>query len=215
MTSIQLFNFKDKQIRTIIKDWELWFIAKDVATVLWLAWSWWKTLRKIPKEWVDYTPLWTQGGEQQSTIINEPWVYILTFRSNKELAVEFKIFVAQIITKLRKWETVSLKQQTPAQALLESVQLLVKHEEEIKDLQIRADILESKFVNRSEDYYSMAWWCNLNKFWPYSSNELKIYWMKARKLSDSMEVEVKFVSDEKWGKVNIYHKSILEKILLN
>lgn len=54
----------------------------------------------------------------------------------------------------------------------------------------------------------------LLSFKPCSSYELQVLWMKASKLSKQLEIEIKKTHDERWGEVNIYHKSILEKFNL-
>jgi len=151
MTSLTNFVFKDKGIRAMIKNWELFAIAKDVCEALEISWAWERTLKSIPTEWRGVGQIATPWNIQDTMLINEQWIYRLVFKSKKKTAVEFQNFMAGIAVRLRKWESVSLQSKTPAQALLESVQQIVKHEQEILELQTRQDIIESKLNNRSED----------------------------------------------------------------
>ena len=87
------FIFNDNQIRTVVENEQLWFVAKDICAALGISWSS-ATLRYVPKEWKGGIKLITPGGTQRLQGINEPAVYKLAFRSNKPEADEFTNWIA-------------------------------------------------------------------------------------------------------------------------
>lgn len=102
--------YEDNQvaIRTTKVNNELWFIAKDVAIALNIQWTG-HTLDMIPNTWkgmVSYTTPSSGnrgGGLQNLTIINEPAVYKLAFRSNKPEADKFVNWIAEeVLPSIRK-----------------------------------------------------------------------------------------------------------------
>ena len=105
------FNFKETSIRTVVVDDQPWFVAKDVAKALGLAWHG-RFLSVIPNEWKGVRKLltpYTKQGEiirhqpQRTAIITEPAVYKLAFRSNKPEADKFTNWVAsEVLPAIRK-----------------------------------------------------------------------------------------------------------------
>lgn len=97
------FNLGEAEIRTATsEDGQIWFAAKDVCAALNLTWSG-KTLQKMPKNWQGMFRENTPGGEQNLTFINEPAVYRLVFRSDKEEAERFCDWVcSEVLPAIRK-----------------------------------------------------------------------------------------------------------------
>ena len=91
---LQLFYNEEANvtIRTQQLNNEPWFVAKDVANALDIAWSG-ATLSNIPDDWKGMMSFNTPssgdrgGGVQQLSVINEAALYKLAFRSNKPQAV--------------------------------------------------------------------------------------------------------------------------------
>lgn len=106
------FAFESHQIRTIINgDGIPWFVAKDAAAALGLAWHG-RILDSIPEAWRGMRKLLTprmKDGKiianinQRTIVISEPAVYKLAFRSNKPEADRFTNWVAsEVIPALRR-----------------------------------------------------------------------------------------------------------------
>jgi prophage antirepressor-like protein len=103
MNNLIPFNYNSKQVRTVVRAGEPWFIAKDVCEILDITWSGAKTLSQIPEDWQGVVNLTTPGGNQQFYCISESAVYKLAFRSNKEEADKFTNYVAsEILPSIRK-----------------------------------------------------------------------------------------------------------------
>ena len=95
-------------IRTEVIDGEPWFVAKDVARALDIAWSG-QTLVNIPDEWKGMMNFITPssgdrgGGVQRLSVINEAGLYKLAFRSNKPEADRFVNWVASdVLPSIRR-----------------------------------------------------------------------------------------------------------------
>lgn len=103
MSNLIPFNYQEKQVRTILRNGEPWFVAKDICDILDITWSGAKTLSQIPEDWQGVVNLTTPGGNQQFYCISESAVYKLAFRSNKDEADKFTNYVAsEILPSIRK-----------------------------------------------------------------------------------------------------------------
>ena len=109
-TNLNLFYNEEANvtIRTQQLNNEPWFVAKDVANALDIAWSG-ATLSNIPDDWKGMmsfnTPSYGDrgGGVQQLSVINEAALYKLAFRSNKPQADAFVNWVAgEVLPQLRQ-----------------------------------------------------------------------------------------------------------------
>lgn len=101
---IQLFhNDEFGDVRTIMIDGEPWFVAKDVATIL----KYTNPLKAIRdhvfEEDKGVNELFTPGGKQRITVINESGVYSLILSSKLQSARAFKHWVtSEILPTIRK-----------------------------------------------------------------------------------------------------------------
>ncbi|GIM48502.1 hypothetical protein DNHGIG_40510 [Collibacillus ludicampi] len=102
------FEFQGQSIRAIEREGELWFVAKDIATVLGysnptVAVS--KILTRNIEEFKGcqgVTKVVTPGGVQEVTILNEFGLYSFCMLSRTEVATRFRIFVRNLIVEWRK-----------------------------------------------------------------------------------------------------------------
>ncbi len=104
------FIFQDHQIRTVIENDQLWFVAADICKALNIAWTG-HTLGVIPSDWQGLVKL-TNLSKQRVRIINEPAVYKLAFRSNKPDADEFTNWIAgEVVPAIRKTGKYDIQEQ--------------------------------------------------------------------------------------------------------
>jgi prophage antirepressor-like protein len=138
--SIVPFQFQEKEIRTATKDdGSVWFAAKDVADALSIAWSG-KTLAAIPDEWKWMMSFITHEGKRELTVISEPAVYKLAFRSNKPGAENFTNWVAsEVLPTLRRTGQYSLNEN-----------LLAKSQGELKEFVASAFVEIQKTLQRGQ-----------------------------------------------------------------
>ena len=98
-----IFNYQGKQVRSIKINGELWLVAKDVCDILEIQ----NASRAVQEELDDdekgIRNVYTPGGMQNMTVINEPGLYKLTFRSRKPKAKEFTRWVTHdVLPEIRK-----------------------------------------------------------------------------------------------------------------
>lgn len=105
----QVFSYADKEIRVIIQDNELWWVAKDICEILEVKNSRDALLRLDEDE-----KMTLQGKESlvgltddpnvtQLTLINEPGLYVLILGSRKKEAKLFKRWIThEVIPSVRK-----------------------------------------------------------------------------------------------------------------
>jgi hypothetical protein len=101
--SLPDFLFKGKSVRTIEVSGQPWFSSKDVVKVLGLKWSG-STLKGIKTSWKGMSSYDTPRGKQRISIVSEPALYKLAFRSNKPDAEDFTDQVAEFLTRFRRGE---------------------------------------------------------------------------------------------------------------
>ena len=104
MNEIKIFeNTQFGQIRVIERDGEPWFVGKEVADILGYT-----NPQKAIRDHVDdedrgVNELFTPGGKQEVTIINESGLYSLVLRSNLPAAKQFKRWVtSEVLPAIRK-----------------------------------------------------------------------------------------------------------------
>lgn len=102
-TQISIFDFEAQQVRTVLIDNEIWFVASDVTRILGYT-NGRKAiedhcLKGVTKK---YTLL-TKGGNQELTIINESGIYQLVLASKMPNAVKFKEWVtSKVLPSIQK-----------------------------------------------------------------------------------------------------------------
>ena len=93
MNEIQLFDYKGHQVRTVEKDGEVWFVAKDVCDILGIK-NHKGAIKELDDDERDGVAITDPIGRKQVTnIISEPGVYALVLRSRKPEAKEFSRWV--------------------------------------------------------------------------------------------------------------------------
>lgn len=121
---ISIFNFENQNVRTVIIDSEIWFVASDVTKIL----GYTNGRKAIDDHCVKgvtkkYTLL-TKGGNQELTIINEPGIYQLVLASRMPNAEKFKDWVTtKILPSIRKTGSYSVAQKP--ELSIEEMTLLV------------------------------------------------------------------------------------------
>lgn len=102
MSNLVPFNYEDKQVRTISKDGQPWFVAKDVCEILKHTNSR-MAISRLDEDEKGVSKVYTHGGEQEMTVINESGLYSLVITSNKPEAKQFKRWIThEVIPSIRK-----------------------------------------------------------------------------------------------------------------
>jgi len=107
--NVALFNYKNIEIRTVIIDWDIWFVAKDVCDVLEIrnsrdAISNLSDAMKLTLQWKESLVAITDDPNvTQLSLISEPGMYKLVFKSRKPEAEKFSDrVVSEVLPTIRK-----------------------------------------------------------------------------------------------------------------
>jgi prophage antirepressor-like protein len=104
---VSVFTFENQSVRTVQKDGEVWFVAKDVAETLGYTWNGTQRIEHVPAEWRGVTfvvtPSVTSSGIQKMAILSEQGLYFFLARSDKPTALPFQKWIAgEVIPSIRK-----------------------------------------------------------------------------------------------------------------
>ena len=141
MNEVQLFNFENHEVRSLLINSEPWFIGKDVAEILGYsnprdAIS--KHVDSEDKNSVAIRDGITRGNPNQ-TIINESGLYCLVLSSKLPSAKKFKRWVtSEVLPALRKTGNYQIKelsgQELMAKALIEAQSVLAAKDKQIEEM---------------------------------------------------------------------------------
>lgn len=99
-SALQVFTYKEHQVRTVTISDEIWFVAKDVCEVLEMTVE---ATRRLDEDEKGLRKIQTPSGMQDMTVINEPGLYTLLMRSNKPEAKPFRRWVTHdVLPTIRK-----------------------------------------------------------------------------------------------------------------
>lgn len=127
MNELQIFNYNDKEIRTVKKGGDLWWVLKDVCDVLELS----NPTMIAGRLDEDERAKFDLGRQGETNIINESGLYNVILRSDKPEAKKFKRWVThEVLPSIRK-HGAYMNEQTLEQALT-SPDFLIRLAQELK-----------------------------------------------------------------------------------
>jgi len=133
---LQIWRYNKQQIRTVTKDGEPWFVAKDLSDILELRDAE-HAVRGLESSEKGTLIVGTLGREQSMTVINESGMYALIFKSRKNEAKYFRLWVTgTVLPEIRKHGTYTVPAATPVLAVpatfSEALFLAAKQAEQIE-----------------------------------------------------------------------------------
>ncbi|MCT2357038.1 phage antirepressor [Brevibacterium casei] len=155
MRDLQIFNYQDKPVRTLLVDGEPWFVLADLAKVLGIA-APGRLASRLDEGVRQAHTLQTAGGPQNLTIVSEAGMYEVVIRSDKPEAVAFRRWIThEVLPSIRKtggYGQVELtREQLLARAVLESQEVIAEKDATIAELSPKADAYEA-FMNADGTY---------------------------------------------------------------
>lgn len=136
MNDLQIFTYESREVRTVMRDGEPWFVLKDVCRVLDIA-DHKVVARRLEKDEVCQIPLAdSMGRKQDTTIINESGLYNVILRSDKPEAKPFRKWVtAEVLPSIRRTGSYSTDQTLPDSQ--KAYQLVVEAEAKLNNSRAR------------------------------------------------------------------------------
>ncbi|WP_430618304.1 phage antirepressor KilAC domain-containing protein [Enterococcus sp. DIV1054d] len=118
MSTPQIFNFEQNEVRTFLVNDEPYFVGKDVAGVLGYSNTKDALSRHVDSEDKTGSRITTSGQSREMTIINESGLYSLILKSKLPNAKKFKRWVtSEVLPTIRKTGSYSNVPKSFAQAL--------------------------------------------------------------------------------------------------
>lgn len=101
--NLQIFkNQKFGAVRTVIKNNEVWFVLKDILSILEIN-NITDVKKRLNEKGLDKIELLTKGGIQEVFIVNESNLYKCIIRSNKPEAILFEDWItSEVLPSIRK-----------------------------------------------------------------------------------------------------------------
>lgn len=103
MKRLELFNFEQSQVRTLLINDEPYFVGKDVAQILGYKYPADAVRNIVPETFKGVEEISTPGGKQKIVVISEAGMYKLAFQSKKPNAERFTNWIAaEVLPAIRK-----------------------------------------------------------------------------------------------------------------
>ena len=139
MNEVQLFNFENHEVRSLLINSEPWFVGKDVAEVLGYERADNAIRNHIDKEDKLMHQISASGQNRNMTIINESGLYSLVLSSKLPSAKKFKRWVtSEVLPALRKTGQYQVKElsgsELMAKALIEAQNVLAAKDKQIEQM---------------------------------------------------------------------------------
>lgn len=145
--ALQVFGYEGKEVRTVLRNGEPWFVAADVCAVLELERQQ-DSVRYLDDDEKGACLVDTSSGRQSMTVINESGLYSLILRSRKPEARKFKKWVtAVVLPSIRKHGLYATT--ATLETMLSDPDTMISVLQKLKDEQTRRRELEAKVI---EDY---------------------------------------------------------------
>ena len=143
MNEVQLFNFENHEVRSLLLNNEPWFVGKDVAEVLGYERADNAIRNHIDKEDKLMHQISASGQNRNMTIINESGLYSLVLSSKLPSAKKFKRWVtSEVLPALRKTGQYQVKElsgsELMAKALIEAQNVLAAKDKVIEEMKPKA-----------------------------------------------------------------------------
>jgi len=140
MEELQVWQYNAHEIRTVTKDGEPWFVAKDVCDVLELV-NPSRVTDALEESEKGMTSVNTLGGVQSMTIVNESGMYALVFKSRKTEAKAFRLWVTgTVLPAIRKTGSYSLPSSKNVYGILRGlVDDLERQDQQIAEANAKVD----------------------------------------------------------------------------
>lgn len=184
MNELQLFNFENNQVRTLLINDEPWFVGKDVAQILGYS-----NPNKAIRDHVDEEDKLTErfvlsGQNREAIVINESGVYALVFSSKLPSAKRFKHWVtSEVLPQIRKTGSYASPQLTGeelmAKALIEANSVLARQSKQLEEQ--KPKVLFADSVIASKGSILIRELAKLIKQNGYDIGEKKLYrWLREK-----------------------------------
>lgn len=148
----RVFNYQEKQVRTVTKENEPWFVAKDICAAFGDT-NYRRSLLRIDDDEKGVSQIDTPGGKQNMVIVNEPGLYSLLFSMEPQKANMDIAIIEERVQKLKKFKRWITHEVLPSirkhgvyakDELLNNPDLFIQALERLKEERTAKELAEAK-----------------------------------------------------------------------
>ena len=152
-----IFNFNNNNITIIGDSEDPWFIVKEIAEILGIT-SYRNFISKLESEQVRVYQINTNKGTRNVSIMNESGLYEMIFRSDKEIAKQFRKWVFnEVLPSIRKKGKYELEEQHKKEIEEFSKKLEEKEEQYKRVYNVNIELLNfKKLKEKNESIYIVS-----------------------------------------------------------
>lgn len=126
MNALSTFNFDNQQVRTVLKNDEVWFVASDVCEALDIL-NASQLVSRLDEDERDICTVYTLRGNQELLSINESGLYSLVLTSRKPEARRFKRWIThEVLPSIRKTGSYGSFDNLSDEEMLKMIEVLAK-----------------------------------------------------------------------------------------
>lgn len=145
-----VFNYKDSQLRTELRDGEIWFVAKDVCEILEIS-KHRDAISRLDDDERGSLLVDTLGGKQEMAAVNEPGLYALVLGSRKPEAKAFKRWIThEVIPTIRKTGAYVSQPQNVEQYIIQQAKLMALQAESVQQIKVDLAITNQQLLDTTE-----------------------------------------------------------------
>jgi len=219
MNDLIRFEYQGQPVRTVVREGEPWWVAKDVCDVLGIQNARDTIAKVLEDDEKGVDNIYTPGGVQEVTIISEPGLYSLILRSRKPEAKVFKRWIThEVIPSIRKtggYGKPAINYTELATAVAAAVTTAIKP----LVLELRRPLpagyrqatLSLPAASPNGEYYTIKGYGSLRGMAINNTNAVMLG-REASRISRQRNINIHKAPDEKWGEVNSYHISVLKEV---
>lgn len=141
MSALEVFEYADREVRTVALDGEVWFVLADICGVLGIA-NASNVASRLDEADIRQADISSGGQRRAVTIVSESGMYEVVIRSDKPEARRFRWWVThEVIPAIRRTGTyvVETPDQLMARAVLQAQEIIATRDQQIAELEPKAE----------------------------------------------------------------------------
>ncbi|MFJ6547423.1 phage antirepressor [Microbacterium sp. NPDC091676] len=153
MSALEVFDYADRQVRTVAVDGEVWFVLADICGVLGVA-NVGNVAARLDEADIRQTDISSGGQRRAVTIVSESGMYEVVIRSDKPEARRFRWWVThEVIPAISRTGTYAVEtpEQLMARAVVQAQEIIARKDEQIAVLAPMAEAWE-EIADAGTDY---------------------------------------------------------------
>jgi anti-repressor protein len=153
VSALEVFQYADREVRTLTLDHELWFVLADICGVLEIT-NAGNVAARLDEADIRQTDISSGGQRRSVTIVSESGMYEVVIRSDKPEARRFRWWIThEVVPSIRRTGTYAAEtpEQLMARAVVQAQEIIARKDEQIAVLAPMAEAWE-EIADAGTDY---------------------------------------------------------------